>query len=195
MVDQLPMFTHTTELITHQCEILQASTHSHDQVDACFALHAELVAFLSNTRGILEQARVRWSAVAHRSDLLDEWWAKRSRAVDGPFHTKELSYFYHAYHLGRLYVHRFACRCHAISPPEPYLANPVAPIKHGQDLADSPPIHMSARIAVECAQDILHGAIVTRDRSIPGFGLAVDFKLSSMPLCAASEYKTFYDTT
>jgi hypothetical protein len=112
MVDQLPMFTHTTELITHQCEILQASTHSHDQVDACFALHAELVAFLSNTRGILEQARVRWSAVAHRSDLLDEWWAKRSRAVDGPFHTKELSYFYHAYHLGRLYVHRFACRCH-----------------------------------------------------------------------------------
>jgi hypothetical protein len=77
------------ELIRQQCEVLRCSNFSDPELDACFALHCELVSLGAEAQKALFGTRDRMDLVQQFSDRLDSWWETWNSSQDSPFHTKE----------------------------------------------------------------------------------------------------------
>jgi hypothetical protein len=89
MYDQPPMLGGTADLIGQQSDILRHSDFTNTELDACFALHCELVSLLADTQSAMQEAQYPGRLVSRFSDRLDQWWAKWSTFSEGPFKFKE----------------------------------------------------------------------------------------------------------
>jgi hypothetical protein len=89
MYDQPPMLGGTADLIGQQSDVLRQSEFSNPELDACFALHCELVSLLVDTQSAMQEAEHPGRLVSQFSGQLDQWWHKWSSSGEGPFKFKE----------------------------------------------------------------------------------------------------------
>jgi hypothetical protein len=89
MYDQPPMLGGSADLIRRQSDILRHSDFTNPELDACFALHCELVSLLVDIQTAMQEAEHPGRLVSQFSGQLDQWWGKWSTFSEGPFKFKE----------------------------------------------------------------------------------------------------------